>query len=81
MRRSFWKLFEGKTPASEVNLPRYQQVYNLYGVTIHPEQANMFVYGAAETYPRRVFNGPKNYFFPIPYTEQVKTGLPQTPGW
>lgn len=76
-----WKLFEGKTPASEVNLPRYQQVYNLYGVTIHPEQANMFVYGAAETYPRRVFNGPKNYFFPIPYTEQVKTGLPQTPGW
>ena len=27
-----WKLFEGKTPASEKNLPRYQQIYNLYGV-------------------------------------------------
>lgn len=76
-----WKLFEGKTPSSELNEPYYRQVYNLYGVTVHPAQREVFVYGPASTYPTRVFNAPKNYFIPIPYSETVKAHLPQTPGW
>lgn len=76
-----WKLFEGQSKSTETNLPRYRQVYNLYGVTIHPDQSDVYVYALAETYPERVFRSPKNYFFPIPYAEIIKTGLPQTPGW
>lgn len=76
-----WKLFEGNDRTSEVNKPRYQQVYNLYGVTIHPESSTVYQYGAADTYPYRVFNSPKNYYFPIPHSEVVKAKLTQTPGW
>ncbi|MCH5237133.1 MAG: RagB/SusD family nutrient uptake outer membrane protein [Muribaculaceae bacterium] len=76
-----WKLFEGQTQSSETSLPRYKQVYNIYGVTVRPGTATVFTYGPAETYNVRVFNSPKNYYFPIPYTEVVRTGLPQTPGW
>lgn len=76
-----WKLFEGRDRATETNLPRYKQVYNLYGVTIHPESSTVYQYGAADTYPFRVFNSPKNYYFPIPHNETLKAHLPQTPGW
>lgn len=76
-----WKLFEGKTQASEKNEPYYKQVYNLYGVTVNPEAANVFTYGPADTYPVRVFNSPKNYYIPIPHSETLKAKLPQTPGW
>lgn len=76
-----WKLFEGVSRASEVNKPRYQQVYNLYGVSVNPEAANVFTYGPAERMSQRVFNSPKNYYFPIPHDEVINIGLKQTPGW
>lgn len=76
-----WKLFEGKTPASEVNLPRYQQVYNLYGVAIREGSGTTFNYGLSEKYSRQTFNSPKSYRFPIPFSEIQKTGLTQNPGW
>lgn len=76
-----WKLFEGKTAASEVNQPRYQQVYNLYGVAIKEDGGNVYNYGLSEKYSRQTFNAPKNYFYPIPFTEIQKIGLTQNPGW
>ena len=76
-----WKVFEGVTRQSEASQPRYKQIYNLYGVTIHPDEATVYQYGPADTYPYRVVNTPKNYYFPIPHNECVKAGLPQTPGW
>lgn len=76
-----WKVFEGVNRQSEASLPRYKQVYNLYGVTIHPDESQVYQYGPADTYPYRVFNSPKNYYFPIPHNECVKAGFKQTPGW
>lgn len=35
-----WKLFEGKTAASEKSLPRYQQVYNIYS-DVHQRSEGM----------------------------------------
>lgn len=82
MRR--WKLHEANGSASaETSKPRYQQVYNLYGVDIREgvDAANPFVYGASRVDPKVAFTAPKNYFFPIMYDEIVKTGWSQTPGW
>ena len=76
-----WKLFDNQTPQSEVSLPRYKQIYNLYGVEVRPGSAQVYTYVPAETYPRRMFNAPKNYFYPIPYSEIIKIGLEQNPGW
>ncbi len=76
-----WKLFEGKTPASEKNQPRYRQVYNLYGVAIKEDGGTRFNYGLSEKYSSQTFNSPKNYYFPIPYSEIQKTGMTQNPGW
>ena len=76
-----WQLFEGKSQSSELSQPRYQQVYNIYGVTVRPGTSQVYTYGPAETYNVRVFHSPKNYYFPIPHQEVLKTGLPQTRGW
>lgn len=76
-----WKLFEKQTLDSEKNLPYYQQLYHLYGVTIHKSGATKFIYGEAEKYSRMTFSAPKNYFFPIPFSEIQRIGLTQTPGW
>ena len=78
-----WKLFEGKTAASEANEPRYKQVYTRYGYTVTQEEGQdpVYTYGPATRYPNRVFNAPKNYFFPIPHNETLRTHLPQNTGW
>lgn len=76
-----WKLFEGNTASSEKTKPYYQQVYNLYGVTVRPESSKMYNFGAAEVHPLRTFNSPKNYYFPIPRKEVITLKYEQTPGW
>lgn len=80
-----WKLFdENVSPAAEASKPLYQQVYNLYGVEIRRGTNTLYNYGApygTVGYTRQSFSCPKNYFWPIPYTELVKTGYEQTPGW
>ncbi len=77
-----WKLFEGKTAASEKSEPTYKQVYNLYGVSITPDQSTMFTYGPAQMHKSRAFSAPKNYFFPIPNDEIKRLpNLVQNSGW
>lgn len=77
-----WKLFEGKTVSNEKSLPYYQQVYNLYGVTITPDAGTMYTYDVAQKHPTRAFNTPKNYYFPIPDSDVKKSpNLKQNPGW
>ncbi len=81
-----WKLFEGQTQSSETNLPRYKQVYNLYGVTITGEGTSndptVYTYGTANAHPTRTFNSPKNYYIPIPDDEIKKLpNLKQNTGW
>ena len=77
-----WKLFEGKTRESEKNLPRYQQSFNLYGVTIRPDLDKLYNYGYTQLHKSRVFLSPMNYYFPIPDSEVKKApNLGQNPGW
>lgn len=77
-----WKLFQGQTVSTEKNLPRYKQVYNIYGVTITPDASTVYTYGSAQKHPTRAFNSPKNYYFPLPETEVKKApNLKQNPGW
>lgn len=77
-----WKLFQGQTVSSEKSLPRYKQVYNIYGVTITPDASTVYTYGAAQKHPTRAFNSPKNYYFPLPDSEVKKApNLKQNPGW
>ena len=75
-----WKLFEGQTVSSEKSLPRYEQVYNLYGVQV--AENGSFSYVSAQKHPTRAFNSPKNYYFPIPDAEVKKApNLKQNTGW
>lgn len=81
MRR--WKLFEGVTPGSEFGKPYDEQLLNLYGVKITGSPNNpIYTFGLAETVNSRVFNSPKNYYFPIPANEVKRAPLlGQNPGW
>ena len=83
-----WKLFEGKTASSETNLPMYQQVYNLYGVTPSgaPNEDGSFngqySYNKSLKDPVRAFRSPKNYYFPIPDNEvKAVSNWSQNSGW
>lgn len=61
-----WKLFDGKTSASEKNEPRYKQVYNIYSVVVTPDESQVYTYRNDNTHPTRAFSTPKNYYFPVP---------------
>ena len=80
-----WKLYYNATATNEVNKPRYEQIYNLYGVKVTGDDvvnAPVFTYGKAETNNRIVFNAPKNNYFPIPANEVKRAPmLGQNPGW
>lgn len=78
-----WKLFEknGGSASAESSLPRYRQVFTLYGVAVKDGTPQTFNYGLSDVDSHYTFAAPKNYFFPIPYAELQKTGYPQTPGW
>lgn len=83
-----WKLFEGQTAASELNLPMYKQVYNLYGVTPSgaPNEDGRFngsySYNKSLKDPVRAFRSPKNYYFPIPDNEvKAVSNWAQNAGW
>jgi hypothetical protein len=77
-----WMLFEGQTVNSEKNLPRYQQYYNLYGVTVTNPDNPKYEYVAAQKHPTRTFISPKNYFFPLSNDEVKRApNLKQNPGW
>lgn len=77
-----WKLFEGTSASAERNLPYYQQVYNIYGVSVTNAENPTYTFGAADKHPTRVFNSPKNYFFPIPDSDVKRApNLGQNAGW
>lgn len=78
-----WMLFEGTSASSEKSLPRYKQIYNLYGIRISGNASNpTYTIMPAESYPLRTFNSPKNYYFPLPNDEVKRLPkLKQNPGW
>lgn len=77
-----WKLFDGKTSASEKNEPRYKQVYNIYSVVVTPNENQVYTYRNDNTHPTRAFATPKNYYFPVPDdTYKKNPNLGQNAGW
>lgn len=78
-----WKVFEGVTASNELQKPYYQQYLNLYGVTVNGEEdAPIYTFGKARIVDSRIFNNPKNYYFPIPANEVKRApNLGQNPGW
>lgn len=78
-----WKLFEGVNSSNETSKPYYKQYLNLYGTTVSGEEsAPIYTFGKANTVNLRVFNTPKNYYFPIPANEVKRAPkLGQNPGW
>lgn len=80
-----WQLYKNTTATAETSKPRYEQVYNLYGVKVTGDDvvnAPVYTYGKAETNNRIVFNYPKNNYFPIPANEVKRAPmLGQNSGW
>lgn len=80
-----WKAYEGVTASGEQAKPRYEQLLNIYGVRVTGDDvvaSPVYTYGKAENVDTRVFNSPKNYYFPIPNDEVKRApNLRQNPGW
>jgi hypothetical protein len=83
-----WKAYDGVTAQSELTKPRYEQLLNMYGVqvTLTGNQPTYIFTGAPGSQGNdmdlRVFNNPKNYYFPIPSSEVKRApNLGQNPGW
>src|SRR5574344_564784 len=83
MRR--WKLYEGVTADNETGKPYYEQLLNIYRVSVTGTQASpKYTFGLANqsNVPTRVFNSPKNYYFPLPEADVKRCpNLGQNPGW
>jgi hypothetical protein len=83
-----WRAYDGVTAGNETGKPRYQQLLNMYGVqvTLAGPTATYTFTGAPGTpgndMDLRVFNNPKNYYFPIPDSESKRAPrLGQNEGW
>ncbi|MDR2130925.1 MAG: RagB/SusD family nutrient uptake outer membrane protein [Odoribacteraceae bacterium] len=83
-----WRAYDGVTATNELAKPRHEQLLNMYGVQVT-------LSGATPTYlftgppgtpgndmDLRVFNNPKNYYFPIPDSETKRApNLGQNTDW
>lgn len=77
-----WNLYANQTQAGEQNLPRYKQIYNIYGVL--PSEApqadgsfsGTYTYRRSIVDPTLSFTYPKNSVFPIPNDE-----IKRVPNW
>ena len=78
-----WMLYSNQTSSGEKSLPYYQQIYNLYGTVVTGTEATpAYEYGPSKAHSSIVFNIPKNYLFPLPYSEvKAAPGLGQNEGW
>jgi hypothetical protein len=83
-----WRSYDNVTAQNELAKPRYEQLLNMYGVQV-AVSGNQPAYrftGAPGTEGNdmdlRVFNNPKNYYFPIPNNEVKRApNLGQNEGW
>jgi hypothetical protein len=83
-----WKAYEGVTAQNELDKPYYNQLLNMYGVQVAlSDNQPVYVFTGAPGTPGndmdlRVFNDPKNYYFPIPNNEVKRApNLGQNRGW
>ncbi|KAA6351687.1 RagB/SusD family nutrient uptake outer membrane protein [termite gut metagenome] len=83
-----WRTYDGVTAENELSKPRYEQLLNMYGVQVRVSGANArYTFTDAPGNPGndmalRVFNNPKNYYFPIPNNEVKRApNLGQNQGW
>lgn len=84
-----WRAYDGVTAENELVKPRYEQLLNLYGVEVSGTASRpVYTFGPARAAQNggqietRVFNIPKNYYFPIPDDDLKKAPkLGQNPGW
>ena len=84
-----WRAYDGVTAENELGKPKYEQLLNLYGVEVSGTAARpVYTFGPARAAQNggqietRVFNIPKNYYFPIPDDDVKKApALGQNPGW
>ena len=78
-----WRAYDGVTKENELTKPYSEQLLNIYGTEVTLVNSNpVYTYATNANLEGRVFNVPKNYLFPIPYTETQKApNLGQNPGW
>lgn len=78
-----WKLYEGVAADNEKSKPYYKQLLNIYGVSVTgTKDSPTYKFGLANNVATRVFNSPKNYYFPLPESDVKKSPkLGQNPGW
>ncbi|NLO69658.1 MAG: RagB/SusD family nutrient uptake outer membrane protein [Porphyromonadaceae bacterium] len=83
-----WKAYDGVTAQNELSKPLYDQLLNMYAMQVKIVGGNpeFNVTGAPGTEGNdmvvRVFNNPKNYYFPVPDSEVKRAPkLGQNPGW
>lgn len=83
-----WRAYDGVTAQNELSKPRYDQLLNMYAMQVRlvNDEPEFTVSGAPGTpgndMTARVFNNPKNYYFPIPDSEIKRApNLGQNPGW